>query len=523
MRNTSPIDPALVGKHIVCRCLPILGAGVLIFWLSGGLAPRAWLSFFQTCVHLHALWSERGVAVLLLLFIQFVQALLLGGAWGLLGWMAVQEGSVLYEMFSGTRRTLAPALASSLNSKPLQPQLPQGRSTTSQQQQMLRISQIARPPIQQSRGDIAVPLSPMRDDGISRGMQMLASKDQRLWAYEDEHLKNPFEDWEASPPMQSARQMANPFNDWEAFPPAQSAQPAQRTDRARNNNSEGRQVRLPSHQQEFMGEYPPFNKAGQSISTTQQDDLMDPFFIDEKRLAAFRQKEAAINQPDLADKRPSSVPPPGTGSVHSTEEVEQSSPEHEGGNFSLLLDQMGFLPHQQSGDQQRLDEAQMQQVSLKAMAQNAAEAGAKPYQSLKNAATENAAPAQANPFNVQRDVLEMFQQERSLAAPLSSGSQPAPSSKPAAQLDEPEARKPSAQPDEPRPSGNTSEYVFGNPFDGPLPDIFEHDEDLKRAISEQSKRRPQPAAPGNQSAPNGEGQPSKRRKRRSKAGNLDKE
>jgi hypothetical protein len=117
----------------------------------------------------------------------------------------------------------------------------------------------------------------------------------------------------------------------------------------------------------------------------------------------------------------------------------------------------------------------------------------------------------------------MFQQERSLATPLSNGSQSAPSSKPAAQLDEPEACKPAAQLDEPRPSGNTSEYVFGSPFDGPLPDIFEHDEDLKRAISEQSKRRPQPVAPGNQSAPNVEGQSSKRRKRRSKADNLGKE
>jgi hypothetical protein len=29
-------------------------------------------------------------------------------------------------------------------------------------------------------------------------------------------------------------------------------------------------------------------------------------------------------------------------------------------------------------------------------------------------------------------------------------------------------------------------FVFGNPFDGPLPDVFEHDEDLKRSIAQQN-------------------------------------
>lgn len=34
-------------------------------------------------------------------------------------------------------------------------------------------------------------------------------------------------------------------------------------------------------------------------------------------------------------------------------------------------------------------------------------------------------------------------------------------------------------------------FVFGNPFDGPLPDVFEHDEDLKRSIAQRNiKPRP---------------------------------
>jgi hypothetical protein len=38
-------------------------------------------------------------------------------------------------------------------------------------------------------------------------------------------------------------------------------------------------------------------------------------------------------------------------------------------------------------------------------------------------------------------------------------------------------------------------FVYGNPFEGPLPDVFEHDEDLKRSIAEQGIQ----PIPGNQS------------------------
>jgi hypothetical protein len=58
-----------------------------------------------------------------------------------------------------------------------------------------------------------------------------------------------------------------------------------------------------------------------------------------------------------------------------------------------------------------------------------------------------------DPFAVKEDVLHVFEQE------------------------EPEEHTP--EPDDPV-------FVYGNPFEGPLPDVFMHDEDLKRSIEEQN-------------------------------------
>jgi hypothetical protein len=43
--------------------------------------------------------------------------------------------------------------------------------------------------------------------------------------------------------------------------------------------------------------------------------------------------------------------------------------------------------------------------------------------------------------------------------------------------------------------GPTQAFVFGNPFEGPLPDVFQHDEDLKRSLLEQKQTMQLPLSP----------------------------
>ncbi len=42
---------------------------------------------------------------------------------------------------------------------------------------------------------------------------------------------------------------------------------------------------------------------------------------------------------------------------------------------------------------------------------------------------------------------------------------------------------------------STQVFVFGNPFEGPLPDVFQHDEDLKRSLLEQKQTMQMPLSP----------------------------
>ncbi len=58
--------------------------------------------------------------------------------------------------------------------------------------------------------------------------------------------------------------------------------------------------------------------------------------------------------------------------------------------------------------------------------------------------------------------------------------------------EEEEDEKPS-EPSAQRPE--ESSFIFGNPFDGPLPDVFEHDEDLKRALQQEKASPKGPKAP----------------------------
>ncbi|GHO93651.1 hypothetical protein KSF_036990 [Reticulibacter mediterranei] len=64
-----------------------------------------------------------------------------------------------------------------------------------------------------------------------------------------------------------------------------------------------------------------------------------------------------------------------------------------------------------------------------------------------------------DPFAVKEDVLHVFEQE------------------------DPEEQM---QEEEEQASEDDSIFVYGNPFEGPLPDVFMHDEDLKRSIEEQN-------------------------------------
>ena len=78
---------------------------------------------------------------------------------------------------------------------------------------------------------------------------------------------------------------------------------------------------------------------------------------------------------------------------------------------------------------------------------------------------------QGDPFAVNEDAVKLFLRENALPK-----SKEQPEQKPGFGIPNPE-------------------FLFGNPFEGLLPDVFEHDEDLKRSIKEQHRNIYQHSAP----------------------------
>jgi len=79
-----------------------------------------------------------------------------------------------------------------------------------------------------------------------------------------------------------------------------------------------------------------------------------------------------------------------------------------------------------------------------------------------------------DPFAVNQDVVKTFLQENPLAQEKEQAQQKQISGEP------------------------IQEFIFGNPFEGLLPDVFEHDEDLKRSVQERHLTMHPRSTPGNE-------------------------
>ena len=86
-------------EQIIRSCLPI-AVTVLLMIFVGGFPPTTWVLLIQTFEQLNALLVSEGPRVILALIILIVQSLFLVGAWLLLGWVILREGAYLMTMQS---------------------------------------------------------------------------------------------------------------------------------------------------------------------------------------------------------------------------------------------------------------------------------------------------------------------------------------------------------------------------------------------------------------------------------------
>jgi hypothetical protein len=170
--------------------------------------------------------------------------------------------------------------------------------------------------------------------------------------------------------------------------------------------------------------------------------------------------------------------------------LEEDPAPSEDGDFAAALQNFGFLPHQDSMEMAIHEEVEEQSASVERLP--AAEPAMNPFDVQEQRVSgENF--VLGDPFVVKEQPLSVFATEPYLE---NITGEPA-----------------SAQP----PSEHG--FLFGNPFDGPLPDVFQHDEELKQSIAEQSKGRSTAPFPGPDEEPSASGTtPVKPKRTRGKRG-----
>jgi hypothetical protein len=141
-------------RRLLHRWIPMLIAGIIIGLISGGLPPKTWLYLARVCTSFGILWSIQGPVVLLSLFVLIIQSLLVGSAWGLWGWLLVQEGIAIWTRNKATSAdplvvTAPPAIQEITTRKPLLA-LPEADPRRLQNQALLPPTRVLQPWVMQS-------------------------------------------------------------------------------------------------------------------------------------------------------------------------------------------------------------------------------------------------------------------------------------------------------------------------------------------------------------------------------------
>jgi hypothetical protein len=95
--------------HVMYRCLPIIGAGVLLLWLSGGMPPAVWQSFFHTFTRVRSMEAGQDGTLLFPLAILAIQSIISGGALVGYTWLVLRELSILLTWSSRMRGDPVPS------------------------------------------------------------------------------------------------------------------------------------------------------------------------------------------------------------------------------------------------------------------------------------------------------------------------------------------------------------------------------------------------------------------------------
>ena len=493
--HQSPTTPSdLYGRQILRRILPILATCSLVYWLSGGIPPASWEQLVQVCTH----FSTLGTAALSALLILFVQALFIGFAWGFLIWLLIRE-------FQALRTGINPQ--SSIDAQ-------RSALLHGQRQTSAASRQSYQAPIAQSAsgevGDWQIPF-PM-SEGMA-GVQSMRSTPDSFASPSNAGLYAPVQ------PMQTQSAFfENPFADeTQSFPLATQPDQALTTPNKHARVSDN-----------------PFDEhyAGQQ----EQQEQYAPSLPSSSRQISPPLSALPMPLPHESDHLLEVATPFDTQESGELERLEPVTPGNDEIYYSDVLGTLGFIPTRPSSsnheNKERSQPAQPVQRAVETIQPTPAPASHEqaiaraPFVAAEQAPavvppipaapppTPPASMPAHNPFDVQSDIFDLFglgaaplepilapmapqhsapmsEDTPSLAIsasnnPLEEEALPAP--QPASTSLVRASQTGMVQPEPTRIEEEDEEeddpFIFGNPFEGPLPDVFHQDSDLRRSILE---------------------------------------
>ncbi|WP_201378737.1 hypothetical protein [Ktedonobacter sp. SOSP1-52] len=391
-------------KQLVYRCLPIGVTAILILCLEGW-PPTAWVQFTRVCVRWSSLWSHPQATTVLPAFWLFLQSILLLAAWIL--WFRLACAEIM-------------ALVALSQLSKAQPGLP------GQEQPYFRPMSEAQQPVANSQQWPAAPLYSPSPVTSTEQYQQQASPAQAMqsgtWTQQE---RQPL------PPPPTSTHINQDYRDHSQ-------------EMGSLLTSSPTPLQSPQHNLKLAN---PFEE---------EEETQVPSFTPEAR------SEQASTTGEAEEEAP--LPPPGTSIIENPFEEEEDTAKHQRiarstrrkrepqpaneQEQAAVLQDLGFF-QSEAGTEKSGSEDTTEQTAVK---HDLAE--------IETIAPTRAQPsAVANPFDVQSDLIDLFQESSAIEE---QGENPA-----IEEMSDPEQL-----------------YVFGNPFEGPLPDVFHHDKDLQRVVRE---------------------------------------
>lgn len=486
-----------IGKQLLYRCFPALITYAIVLWVSRGFPPASWVLLAQTITHFSSLASTQGTGAIFSLLGILLQALLVGLAWIVSIVLVIRECRALLLMQDG----------SSSKQHSVKGPISGQQSTAAgfiQPRPIIQPSYQVQQPVTPVQPQENVQILPQTQQAI--GQQVTGVQPYQSNVTPTTFVPAPTQGSLASSNPLEGNLLANPFED--AVNPTQVQQlpfsletSSFQKDQQGNDAKEIAQLPSPEQLYQSSTSAPHTNLSGDLGDSSEHralssngiytDVLNTLGFLPHKQPSEDGEEDVTVRRSDMTRIQSGQLKEPIQKNISKSLSLNESLGIVDERNQEQPAPQVTDIPT-------FVGESTSQIVDNSALGNPFEGTVEEAQKSPQITSSPKPSYAMSDPFAVQDDVMNLFsaddpfhkvlpnsrlqensEEQQSSATGIASRS---------ASLQNGNQQE-NALPDQSEQDDEFDEddpFVFGNPFSGPLPEVFHHDEDLKRSIVEQT-------------------------------------